>query len=140
ATGRGARGVARAAKNDPAAAGTEAQAIARLKTGGFAKLVEAGIPAPDVLALAREVVLARAALAENKLEDARAAFQRAVKFQDDLIYAEPPHWYYPVRQSLGAVLLRMGKLDAAEEVFRDSLARAPNNGWALYGLSEVYRR
>ena len=135
-----ARGVALAANNDAAAARTEAQAIAKLKSGGFAKLVDAGVPAPDVLALAREVLLARAAVAENKLEDARAAFERAVKLQDGLVYSEPPHWYYPVRQSLGAVLVRMNKLDAAEEVFRESLARAPNNGWALYGLSEVYRR
>ena len=45
-----------------------------------------------------------------------------------------------MRQSLGAVLLRLGRLDAAEEVFRASLVRAPNNGWALYGLGEVYRR
>ena len=28
----------------------------------------------------------------------------------------------------------------AEEVFRASLVRAPNNGWALYGLTEVYRK
>jgi len=49
-------------------------------------------------------------------------------------------FFNPVRQSLGAVLVRLDKLDAAEEVFRASLAQAPNNGWALYGLSEVYRR
>ncbi|MGH7511154.1 MAG: tetratricopeptide repeat protein, partial [Gemmatimonadales bacterium] len=53
---------------------------------------------------------------------------------------EPPHWYYPVRQSLGAVLLLSGDLQGAEEAFRTSLREAPNNGWALYGLSEVYRR
>jgi tetratricopeptide (TPR) repeat protein len=135
-----ARGVALAAKNDVAGARTEAQALATLKSGKYEKLVEAGTPAPDVLALAHEIVLARIALAENKLDDARAAFERAVKLQDGLTYTEPPHWYYPVRQSLGAVLVRLGKLDAAEEVFRESLARAPNNGWALYGLSEVYRR
>ena len=34
----------------------------------------------------------------------------------------------------------MGELDAAAEAFRASLAGAPNNGWALYGLGEVYRR
>jgi hypothetical protein len=30
-------------------------------------------------------------------------------------YTEPPYWYYPVRQSLGSVLLRQGKLDEARE-------------------------
>ena len=136
-----ARGVAYAGHKDAAAAHGEAEAIARIKGGSdFAALVAGGVPVPDVLELARQVVLGRAALAEDKLETARAAFDAAVGLQDQLPYSEPPHWYYPVRQSLGAVLVRLGQLDAAEEVFRASLVRAPHNGWALYGLGEVYRR
>jgi tetratricopeptide (TPR) repeat protein len=79
-------------------------------------------------------------VAEGQLPAARAAFEQAVAVQDRLIYSEPPFWYYPVGQSLGAVLLRLGELSAAEDAFRTSLARAPNNGWALFGLSEVYRQ
>jgi hypothetical protein len=45
-----------------------------------------------------------------------------------------------VRQSLGGVLVLAGELDRAESVFRASLARAPNKGWALYGLMQVYER
>jgi tetratricopeptide (TPR) repeat protein len=136
-----ARGVAYAGQKNVAAAQGEAEAIARIKAGtDFAALVAGGVPVPDVLDLARHVVLARVALAEDKLEAARAAFEQAATLQDQLPYSEPPHWYYPVRQSLGAVLVRLGQLDAAEEVFRASLVRAPNNGWALYGLGEVYRR
>jgi tetratricopeptide (TPR) repeat protein len=86
------------------------------------------------------VVLARIAVAESQLPAARAALEQAVAIQDRLTYAEPPHWYYPVGQSLGAVLLRMGELAAAEDAFRASLVQAPNNGWALFGLSETYRR
>ena len=86
------------------------------------------------------VALLRQWLAENKLDDAHGAFERAVQLQDGLPYTEPPHWYYPVRQSLGAVLVQLNRLDDAEEAFRASLVRAPNNGWALYGLSEVYAR
>jgi tetratricopeptide (TPR) repeat protein len=136
-----ARGVAYATQKDIAAAQGEAEAIARIKSGtDFAALVAVGVPVPDVLELARQVVLGRIALAEDKLEAARAAFEQAVALQDRLPYSEPPHWYYPVRQSLGAVLVRLNRLDAAEEVFRASLMRAPNNGWALYGLTEVYRQ
>ncbi|HEY5323211.1 MAG TPA: hypothetical protein VIK58_10325, partial [Caldimonas sp.] len=60
--------------------------------------------------------------------------------EDSLSYTEPPYWYYPVRQSLGGVRLRQGRLDDAETAFRDSLARVRNNGWALAGLAEVYKR
>jgi tetratricopeptide (TPR) repeat protein len=135
-----ARGVAYAAQKNSSAAREEAQAIARLEASDFANLKAGGVPAAEILSLAREVVQARIAVAEGKLEKARAAFERAVALQDGLPYSEPPYWYYPVRQSLGAVLVRQGKLDAAEEAFRASFAQAPNNGWVLFGLGEVYRR
>jgi tetratricopeptide (TPR) repeat protein len=135
-----ARGVAHAAEGNTPAARAEAAAIARLKDSDFSELTEASIPAPDILALAEQLVLGRIALAENKLEDARAAFEQAASLYDALAYSEPPHWYYPVRQSLGAVLVRLGRFEAAEDAFRTSLAKAPNNGWALFGLGEVYGR
>lgn len=55
-------------------------------------------------------------------------------------YTEPPYWYYPIRQSLGASQLMAGNLAGAEETFRASLVRAPNNGWALFGLTQVFKR
>jgi tetratricopeptide (TPR) repeat protein len=135
-----ARGVAQAAAGNIAAARAEADAIAQLKGRDLAALTDAGIPASDLIELARLVVAARIAAAEGDLRAARAAFERAVAVQDALVYSEPPYWYYPVGQSLGAVLLRAGELGAAEDAFRASLVRSPNNGWALFGLSEVYRR
>src|SRR5215471_616147 len=135
-----ARGVAYAADKNVSAAKEEAAAIERLKARDFSALTTVAIPAPDILDLARQVVLGRIALAEGQLPAARTAFEQAVAAQDRLLYSEPPFWYYPVGQSLGAVLLQLGELNAAEDAFRASLARAPNNGWALFGLSEVYRR
>ncbi len=135
-----ARGVAHAAERNVAGAQAEAAAIAGLETRDFTELTAAGIPAPDVLELASQLVLARIALAESNLDAARELLEKASAVQDRLIYSEPPHWYFPVRQSLGAVLMRMGRLAAAEEAFRASLAQAPNNGAALFGLAEVYRR
>jgi tetratricopeptide (TPR) repeat protein len=135
-----ARGVAYAAEKNVTAARAEAEAIERLKASDFSDLTTGGIPTPDVLDLARHVVLARIALAKGQLPAARAAFEQALTIQDKLVYSEPPYWYYPIGQSLAAVLLRLGELNAAEDAFRASLARAPNNGLALYGLSEVYRR
>jgi tetratricopeptide (TPR) repeat protein len=53
---------------------------------------------------------------------------------------EPAYWYYPVRQSLGALLLQKGDTKGAREAFGDSLERTPNNSWSLYGLSQAYAR
>jgi tetratricopeptide (TPR) repeat protein len=88
----------------------------------------------------RSVLEGRNAQARGDLAAARNVFDEAVDVQDRLAYAEPLHWYSPVRRSLGAVLLSRGDLDGAEAVFRASLRDAPNNGWALHGLVEVYRR
>ena len=52
---------------------------------------------------------------------------------------EPPWWYYPVHQSLGAALYRAGRYDEAREAFTAALAKSPNNGWALYGLAASER-
>jgi predicted Zn-dependent protease len=50
---------------------------------------------------------------------------------------EPPYWYYPIRQSLGAALLAAGKPAAAEQAFERSLQQFPNNAWSLYGLMQA---
>ncbi|MGH8478961.1 MAG: tetratricopeptide repeat protein [Gammaproteobacteria bacterium] len=136
-----ARGVAHAARRDLEAAVREAEAIGGIAIeADFSALTAAGIPAIDVLTVARHVLEGRIAQARGDLAAARTAFDEAVAVQDRLAYAEPPNWYYPVRQSLGAVLLATGDLDGAEAAFRASLRDAPNNGWALHGLAEVYRR
>jgi tetratricopeptide (TPR) repeat protein len=136
-----ARGVALAAKGEHAAAEAEAEAIAALsRDTDWAPLVAGGLPAPDVLAIAREVVLGRIAQATGDAAAAIAAFDRAAVIEDRLFYMEPPFWYYPVRQSLGAARLMAGDAEGAEEAFRASLVKAPNNGWALYGLMQAQTR
>jgi hypothetical protein len=40
----------------------------------------------------------------------------------------------PTRHTLGAVLLRAGRSEEAEKVYREDLVRFPENGWALWGL------
>ena len=53
-----------------------------------------------------------------------------------MVYDEPPDWYYPLRESLGAALLRAGQASEAEMVFREGLRRSPHNGRVLFGLLE----
>ena len=64
-------------------------------------------------------------------------WKRAVELQDALVYDEPPAWYYPMRESLGASLLLAGDAAGAEAVFRDGLRRSPRNGRMLFGLLEA---
>jgi tetratricopeptide (TPR) repeat protein len=61
---------------------------------------------------------------------------KAVSLEDELIYDEPPDWYMPIRQRLGAVLLAAGRSRQAEKVFRADLVHRPENGWSLYGLAQ----
>jgi tetratricopeptide (TPR) repeat protein len=110
------------------------------RSANFKPITDSGVPAREIVQTARTVASARLAEARGDLPAAIQAWQEAVALQDALPYMEPPYWYYPVRQSLGAALLRAGRLDAAEQAFRTSLARTPSNGWALRGLIEVYRK
>jgi tetratricopeptide (TPR) repeat protein len=89
--------------------------------------------AAPVLELASEILAARIG------GDAVAHFRRAVEIQDSLVYDEPPAWYYPVRESLGAALLRAGNAAEAEAVFREGNRRGPKNGRMLFGLMESLR-
>jgi len=63
-------------------------------------------------------------------------WKKAVEAQDALSYDEPPDWYYPVRESLGAALLKSGQAAEAEAVFRADLKRNPRSGRSLFGLLE----
>jgi len=87
----------------------------------------------DVLAMASKIVAAR--VAESAGEGILHG-KRAVEMQDAFIYDEPAPWYYPVRESLGAALLRAGNAAEAETVFREGLRRSPRNGRILFGLFE----
>lgn len=60
--------------------------------------------------------------------------RNAVAKQDLLNYNEPPDWYYPIRQSLGAALIEAQYVEEAERVFRKALERLPRNGRSLFGL------
>jgi tetratricopeptide (TPR) repeat protein len=134
-----ARGIAQVTQGDFAAASAEAQAIAALERGDFAVLKAAGVPAEDVLALARTVIEARIAQGQGDKDAAVQKFELAAALQDGLPYMEPPYWYYPVRQSLAVALMQAGRLDDAEAQFQRALKRAPANGWSRYGLAELYK-
>ena len=53
-----------------------------------------------------------------------------------LFVVQPARLLQPVRHSLGYVLLKAGKLEEAEQVYRQNLAKHPANGFGLLGLSQ----
>jgi len=91
--------------------------------------------AHDLLDVAGWVLDGQMLAKKGDVDGAVAVLTKAAQAQDGLKYSEPPDWYYPVRQTLGAVLLSSGRAKEAEQVYREDLRRNPNNGWSLQGLA-----
>ena len=136
ATWHYARALSFAGLGDRAAAAREQAALEAIKAALPADAPWGFNKAADVLGIATESVAAR--LAATPAE-AVPHWQRAVAGQDALTYDEPPDWYYPVRESLGASLLLAGRAAEAESVFREGVKRSPRNGRMLFGLMESLR-
>jgi tetratricopeptide (TPR) repeat protein len=77
-----------------------------------------------------------ARIAADRADHDRAIkyWQQAVAAADELPYDEPPVWFYPIRESLGAALLTAGRVPDAERVFREDLEKHPRNARSLFGL------
>jgi tetratricopeptide (TPR) repeat protein len=130
-----ARGIAFASKGQLEPARQEQQAFVAAKKlvpegAGFGNNLAADLLAIGELLLDGEI-LVRAGQVDAGIEKLRAA----VTQEDKLRYSEPPDWIHPVRHALGATLLAANRPAEAEKVYRDDLARQPNNGWSLFGLS-----
>jgi tetratricopeptide (TPR) repeat protein len=129
-----ARGVAYAAK------GQRGDAAMALDT---VRAIDAATPdsAPSKLPVSiavhalRGEILTRGGKPKEGVEE----FRKALAIEDAGIYFEPPKWYYPIRHSLGAALLKAGQGAEAEAVYREDLKRFPENGWSLFGLGMALR-
>lgn len=95
--------------------------------------------AAELLAIGEAHLEGELRAARGEVEPAVAALERAVSRQDALAYMEPPPWYFPTRQALGAVLLEAGRAAEAEAVYRRDLEDYPRNGWSLHGLATSLR-
>jgi tetratricopeptide (TPR) repeat protein len=92
-----------------------------------------------LLDIAVEVLAGELAAKRNDFDRALMHLERAVRLEDGLMYNEPPDWHYPVRQSLGAVLLEAGRPGEAATVYWEDLRRNRENGWSLFGLAQALR-
>jgi tetratricopeptide (TPR) repeat protein len=92
-----------------------------------------------LLGIASKVLSGEMAARQKRYDEAERTLRQAVAIEDSLHYDEPPTWYFPTRQNLGAVLLEAGKPAQAEVVYRADLKRNPNNGWSLFGLEQCLK-
>ena len=129
AQARYARGVAFAATGRFAEAEAE---LAGVREAG--PKVPAGWPS-TVVEIADHALQGEIAARRGDHDAAIEHLREAARLEDGLAYTEPPYWHRPVRHALGAVLLKAGRAAEAESVYREDLARFPENGWSLTGLA-----
>lgn len=87
--------------------------------------------------LAAETLSARIAAAGGDANAAVGHWRHAVAIEDAMNFDDVPDWYYPIRESLGAALLKNKQAPEAEQVFREDLKRNPRNPRSLFGLSKA---
>jgi tetratricopeptide (TPR) repeat protein len=137
-----ARGMAFAAAGKVAEAEADFQAVTEaLESTASSEIfaMSANNKTRDILRIASDVLAAKLATARQEKSQAVAQLRDAVAIQDTLKYGEPPGWFYPVRESLGAALFLDGQVSEAEQTFREDLERNPRNPRSLFGLLQVLR-
>jgi hypothetical protein len=135
-----ARGVAFARTQRAAEADAElaiVRAAAQSKENQALLLAGNTATAAALLAISEAHLEGELAAAKGDTKSAVAALERAVSLQDALTYMEPPPFYFPTRQALGAVLLEANRAAEAEAVYRADLDMWPKNGWSLFGLARA---
>jgi hypothetical protein len=87
-----------------------------------------------VLKVAETMLAARLSAARHDAKSAIDLLKQAATLEDALIYSEPPDWYIPARESLGALLLAAKDYTQAESAFREDLKHHAASGRSLFGL------
>lgn len=134
------RGLARLHTNDLDAAALELSRLTAITNSDAAQALEQSFFfGYSQIEIARHILQGELAGARGDDNGRTEHLRTAVELQDSLPYMEPPYWYYPVRQSLGAALLDAGRPSEAEQVFRADLDYFAENGWSLHGLAQSLR-
>ena len=132
-----ARGIAFAAKGDIASARAEQAAyMEAAKLVPTDEIAAGNNTCQALLGVATPMLVGEILFGAGQVDAGLAGLRKAVKAEDGLRYDEPPGWLLPVRHSLGAALMQAHRYAESEQVYRDDLARLPENGWALFGLAE----
>ena len=92
-----------------------------------------------ILRIAPEVIAGEIAAKRKDWDRAILHLERAVRYEDALVYMEPPDWHVPARQNLASVLMAAGRADEAETVLWEDLKRNPEHVRNLSLLSKALR-
>lgn len=74
--------------------------------------------------------------AEKRFAASFEELHEAIKMEDNLVYIEPKDWVIPVRQYMGAYLMKLKRFSDAEKIYLEDLQWNPGNGWSLLGLAQ----
>lgn len=133
-----ARGIAFIRKNNIKEAKEELEALTLMKNDPELETVAANYTNPTsvIAQIAHSVVSGEISAAEGDLAKAVEHLSKAIYLEDHLIYSEPTAWHIPVRQTLGAVLVKAEKFSEAEKLYKEDLEVLRQNGWSLMGLHQ----
>ncbi|NND52061.1 MAG: hypothetical protein HKN54_06630 [Flavobacteriaceae bacterium] len=131
-----ARGIAFLRKDNLKEALEELEAVSAMNADPVLEDIIANYtnPTSAIAKVAYEVLAGEVAAFRGELDTAITHLEKAVEYEDQLIYSEPAPWHIPARQTLGSVLLKAKQFEKAEEVFKDDLEAVRRNGWSLMGL------
>ncbi len=94
-------------------------------------------PASHVLNLAMHALMGEIEEANGNLDGAIMHYGHAIDFQDNLNYTEPPDWSQSMRLYQGAALIKAGRAEEAEAVYREDLEWNQQNPWSTFGLYQA---
>ena len=134
------RGIALAEMGKTAEAEKELVALREAAKKVPAESVMMTTPVSVVLKVADGLLAGQIALSRGDRKAAIATLRAAEASEEKVNYAEPPDWDLPVREWLGAALMKDGQFAEAEKTFRKEIERNPRSGRALFGLAESLAR
>jgi tetratricopeptide (TPR) repeat protein len=91
-----------------------------------------------LLQIPRGLLSAEMAYAAGNHAGAIATLEATVVVEDGLTYDEPEPWHFPVRHTLGAMLLELERPAEAQAVYEAALEDHENSGWSLWGLYQAF--
>jgi len=134
-----ARGIAHASLGRVEDAEREQQAFAKAQAAVPPTRLLFNNPASEILKVAAKFLDGEIEYRKKNYDAAFALLREAVALDEQLNYDEPWGWMEPTRHALGALLTEQKRYEEAIVVYEANLARYPENGWALHGLSECLK-